>query len=73
MARKKTGSIDDITPEQWNEMNRLHLQEMHGGDVDLDGTVSITLSDVTSDPWVVSSPVKIHVSRDHRELAGEKW
>jgi len=26
--KKKTGSIDDITPEQWNEMNRLHLEEV---------------------------------------------
>lgn len=28
MAKVKTGSIDDITPEQWDEMNRLHLEEM---------------------------------------------
>jgi len=26
--KKKTGSIDDITPEQWNEMNRLRLEEV---------------------------------------------
>ena len=27
MSKKKTGSIDDITPEEWSEMNRKHLQE----------------------------------------------
>lgn len=25
--KKKTGSIDDITPEEWSEMNRKHLEE----------------------------------------------
>ena len=28
MAKTNNGSIDDITPQQWNEMNRMHLDEI---------------------------------------------
>ena len=54
--KKKTGSIDDITPEEWNEMNRKHLEEQKSkvtygepltfSDVMSTDTVSIKLSDI---------------------------
>lgn len=39
MSKKKTGSIDDITPEEWNAMNRKHLDELANT-----GTITVTPS-----------------------------
>lgn len=30
MNKKKTGSIDDVTPEEWNKINRKYLDKIHG-------------------------------------------
>jgi hypothetical protein len=64
MSKKKTGSIDDITPEEWNEMNRKHLDELaNSGTITVTqtpslnyedfevSTVDINLEDVTYDLW----------------------
>ena len=61
MAKKtqiKTGSIDDITPQEWNEMNRKHLAEKDlidtTGDVQLSFLPedTITISDKSYDTIV---------------------
>lgn len=61
MAKKtqiKTGSIDDITPQEWNEMNRKHLAEKDlidtTGDVQLSFLPedTITISDTSYDTIV---------------------
>lgn len=80
MAKVKTGSIDDITPEQWDEMNRLHLEEIHGkGHVEYDTcndigfpeeSISLSLGDVTSDP----QPFVVHIQEptpDYKFREGE--
>ena len=47
--KKKTGSIDDITPEEWNEMNRKHLDSIKLSDPTVD-TISLSVSDVDYGP-----------------------
>lgn len=64
--KKKTGSIDDITPEEWNEMNRKHLEEQKSkvtygepltfGDVVSTDTISIKLSDIDYSDYSFNTP-----------------